>query len=46
MAVESQGRLHELLGHGTGRIMVEAEEHEGRFNFDIDEPLTGHPITS
>lgn len=40
--------LHELLGHGTGRMMVEAEE--GKYNFDIDNPpinpLTGKAITS
>ncbi|KAL2024244.1 hypothetical protein VTK56DRAFT_9400 [Thermocarpiscus australiensis] len=39
--------LHELLGHGTGRMMVEAEE--GKYNFDISNPpinpLTGRPIT-
>ncbi|KAK4235370.1 peptidase family M49-domain-containing protein [Achaetomium macrosporum] len=39
--------LHELLGHGTGRMMVEAEE--GKYNFDISappiNPLTGKPIT-
>lgn len=40
--------LHELLGHGTGRMMV--EEAEGRFNFDINKPpinlLTDKPITT
>ncbi|KAK4101134.1 hypothetical protein N658DRAFT_426252, partial [Parathielavia hyrcaniae] len=40
--------LHELLGHGTGQMMVEYEE--GKYNFDIDSPpvnpLTGNPITS
>ena len=40
--------LHELLGHGTGRMM--AEESEGQFNFDPaappKNPLTGHAITS
>ncbi|KAF2280327.1 dipeptidyl peptidase III [Westerdykella ornata] len=40
--------LHELLGHGTGRMMV--EESEGNFNFDIHNPpispLSGEPITS
>ncbi|KAL9023351.1 MAG: hypothetical protein Q9196_007256 [Gyalolechia fulgens] len=39
--------LHELLGHGTGRMMT--EEH-GRFNFDADNPplnpLTKAPISS
>jgi dipeptidyl-peptidase-3 len=40
--------LHELLGHGTGRMMV--EESEGKFNFDIRNPpinpLIGKPITT
>jgi dipeptidyl-peptidase-3 len=40
--------LHELLGHGTGRMMVENEE--GKYNFDIDNrpvnPITGQPISS
>jgi len=40
--------LHELLGHGTGKMMVEVEED--KYNFDIKnrplDPLTGKPITS
>ena len=40
--------LHELLGHGTGRMMVETEE--GKYNSDIDNPpfnpITGQPISS
>ncbi len=40
--------LHELLGHGTGKMMVEMET--GKFNFDIrnppKNPLTGQPISS
>jgi dipeptidyl-peptidase III len=40
--------LHELLGHGTGRMMV--EESPGKFNFDINSPpinpLSGEPITN
>lgn len=40
--------LHELLGHGTGRMMVESMD--GKFNFDIENPpinpLTGRPISS
>lgn len=39
--------LHELLGHGTGRMMI--EEPRGQYNFDIQDPpvnpLTGKPIT-
>ncbi|KAK7448564.1 dipeptidyl-peptidase 3 [Colletotrichum acutatum] len=40
--------LHELLGHGTGRMMVETTE--GDYNFDIQNPpispLDGNPIKS
>ncbi len=40
--------LHELLGHGTGKMMI--QESEDKFNFDINNPplnpLTGKPITS
>ena len=40
--------LHELLGHGTGRMMV--EEPTGKFNFDPENPptnpLTGKPIVT
>jgi dipeptidyl-peptidase-3 len=40
--------LHELLGHGTGKMLV--EEHGGVYNFDINNPpvnpLTGQPISS
>ncbi|KAK5630389.1 hypothetical protein RRF57_006104 [Xylaria bambusicola] len=39
--------LHELFGHGTGKMMVETSE--GKHNFDIDnppvDPVTGNPIT-
>lgn len=40
--------LHELLGHGTGKMMMEMEKD--KFNFDIKNPprnpLTNQPITS
>lgn len=40
--------LHELLGHGTGKMMVEASE--GEFNFDPKNrpinPITDKPIES
>ena len=40
--------LHELFGHGTGKMMV--EESSGKYNFDNDNPpinpLTEQPITS
>jgi dipeptidyl-peptidase III len=40
--------LHELLGHGTGKLL--AEEVNEKFNFDIEappiDPLTGKPINS
>ncbi|KAI9771636.1 MAG: hypothetical protein M1840_001851 [Geoglossum simile] len=40
--------LHELLGHGTGKMMI--QEADDQFNFDISNPpinpLTGKPINS
>lgn len=40
--------LHELLGHGTGRMMI--QESSSKFNFDVHRPpispLTGEPIAS
>ena len=40
--------VHELLGHGTGRMMVQSSDDV--YNFDIDHPpvnpLTGESITS
>jgi dipeptidyl-peptidase-3 len=40
--------LHELLGHGTSKLLQEGPE--GVYNFDIKNPpvnpLTGEPITS
>jgi dipeptidyl-peptidase III len=40
--------LHELLGHGTGKMMI--QESENHFNFDINNPpvnpLTGKSIST
>ncbi len=40
--------LHELLGHGTGKMMI--QESESKWNFDINnppiDPLSGKPIKS
>ncbi len=41
--------LHELLGHGTSKLMG-PEGADGKFNFDVNNPpidlLSGKPITS
>lgn len=47
-AFEVQVGLHELLGHGCGKLLQETEP--GKYNFDIDDPpvspVTGKKVTT
>lgn len=38
--------IHELLGHGTGKLLTESDD--GQLNFDKNtiDPISGHPVTS
>lgn len=48
MTFEVEIACHELLGHGSGRLLV--EESPGKYNFSIEDPpinpLTSKPVTS